>query len=102
MKTRADFTADAGDEEMTKGKAIVVDIQVGGYLQAKSLEQACARLINNEGSRTKINFAIKLPNGEVKTITIRDEDDETVAYGDFDGLPSMLDYAQALHEEGKI
>ena len=48
----------------------------------------------------KMHFTIKLPNGETKHITIRDEDGETVAYGDFEGLPSFLDYSrQVLGEE---
>jgi len=46
--------------------------------------------------RSKMNFAIKLPDGKVKYITIRDEDEETVAYGDFEGLPSALDYAKEV------
>jgi len=89
-------------------KAVVASIQVGGVMDARNLEEACRKYIkmvdssDEEGYRAKIIFVIALPNGEVKQITIRDEDEETVAYGDFEGLPSFLDYAQevtGIHEE---
>ena len=86
---------------MPKGKAIVTEIQVNGLYGAKSLEEAC-KIFMRLGCRTKIHFVIKLPDGEERHITIRDEDTETVAYGDFKGLPSMLDYAQALKDEGSL
>jgi len=79
-------------------KAIVTEIQVGGNKIVYSLEGACGEYLRmmkqEEGYRSKINFAIKLPNGKIGHITIRDGDGETVAYGDFEGLPSFLDYAQ--------
>ena len=83
-------------------KAIVTEIQVGGGVCVNNLEQACAdfmsmvRTTSDTGYRAKLNFAITLPNGETKHITIRDEDNETVAYGDFDGLPNVLDYAKEV------
>lgn len=77
-------------------KAIVKQIQVGGICEAKSLEEACEKYTQPTIMRSKIYFLIKLPNGEEKSITIRDEDDETVAYGDFEGLPSFLDYAKEV------
>lgn len=85
-------------------KAVVKGIQVGGYRNCRSLEEAACEYIkcinlwhhNVIVPRTKIHFDIKLPNGEVKHITIRDEDEETVAYGDFEGLPSALDYAKEI------
>jgi len=55
-----------------------------------------------DGYRAKISFCIILPTSEVRQITIRDEDDMTIAYGDFEGLPSILDYAGTLREEGKV
>lgn len=73
-------------------KAIVKEIQVGGVYDAVNLEDACNKFC--DCPRSKINFTIKLPNGEIKSITIRDEDDETVAYGDFEGLPSFLEYSR--------
>jgi len=87
-------------------KAIVKEIQVGGYEDCPNLEEACkffTEMMEVAGAkfvpRTKIIFVIQLPNGETKQITIRDEDYETVAYGDFEGLPSILDYAKELAQE---
>jgi hypothetical protein len=80
-------------------KAIVKEIQVGGGLCFKNLEDACkcyTDMLKQEVARTKMLFAIELPSGEVKQITIRDEDGETVAYGDFEGLPSFLDYSKTV------
>ena len=83
-------------------KAIVVDIQVGGFWTEHSLKGATHRYIamlnGEEGYRAKMIFAIRLSSGEIKLITIRDEDDETVAYGDFEGLPSFLDYSKEVLE----
>lgn len=84
-------------------KAIVTEIQVGGGTICHSLEKACITfkemVDSRETPRTKIHFTIQLPTGEVKTITIRDEDDKTVAYGNFEGLPSFLDYAKEVDNE---
>ena len=83
-------------------KAIVKEIQVGGGLCFKNLEDACKEFVrmasnsSDTGYRAKILFAIELPTGTVKVITIRDEDRETVAYGDFEGLPSFLDYSKTV------
>ncbi len=81
-------------------KAMIVEIQVGGGKLVHSLTLAAREYVemmkSTDGYRAKINFTIKLPNGEIKSITIRDEDDETVAYGNFDGLPNALDYAQEV------
>lgn len=85
-------------------KAIVRDIQVGGGQICGSLEEACREYMGmieeHSMARTKINFAIELPNNKIKHITIRDVDGETIAYGDFEGLPSMLDWARELQEKG--
>ena len=80
-------------------KAIVKEIQVCGGKCVDNLEDACiGYLLCSYGDmpRTKLNFTIVLPNKEVKSITIRQEDDEIVAYGDFEELPSMLDYAKEI------
>jgi hypothetical protein len=83
-------------------KAIVKEIQVGGNHCVKSLEEACWEFTEmvthskDTGYRAKLNFTIKLPDGKIKSITIRDEDDETVAYGDLAGLPSFLDYSKEV------
>ena len=84
-------------------KAIVTEIQVGGGTICHSLEKACITFKGmvdaQECPRTKIRFGILLPNGQGKTITIRDEDGQTVAYGDFDGLPNFLDYAEEVRND---
>jgi len=62
-----------------KRKAIVKEIQIGGYEFAHSLELACGKYLDMIYSgrpyRSKMIFVIELPNGETKQITIRDEDD---------------------------
>jgi len=55
-------------------------------------------LVQENVKRTKIHFTIQCPDGKVRFITIRDEDGGTVAYGDFEGLPSFLDYAKDVRE----
>ena len=74
-------------------KAVVKEIQVGGYHTCHSLRDACEEYLDPACTRSKMLFAIELPSGEVKQITIRDEDGEVVAYGDFDGLPDFLEYS---------
>ena len=78
-------------------KAQVIEIQVGGGKLCYSLAEACEAYPFE--LRSKIYFLIELPNGDRKQITIRDEDAETVAYGDFKGLPSFMDYAKEIAEE---
>jgi len=79
-------------------RAIVKEIQIGGDEIVHSLEDACCEYMemvhSPESYRAKMNFTIQLPDGEIKSITIRDEDDQTVAYGDFVELPSFLDYSK--------
>ena len=78
-------------------KAVVKSIQVGGFHNCHSLEEACRYYTNcGDLEREKIIFVIELPDGTLKQITIRDEVNETVAYGDFEGLPSMLQYAEEI------
>jgi len=84
-------------------KAIVKEIQVGGYKCVNSLKEACEKyteMVKSSGEyRAKIIFVIELPNGETKQITIRDEDNQTVAYGDFEGIPDFLEYSLIIKEE---
>jgi len=80
-------------------KAIVTEIQVGGFHNCHNLKDTCEEYLDifldkEFAPRTKIHFTIQLPNGIRKVITIRDEDNQTVAYGDFEGLPNFLDYAK--------
>ena len=75
-------------------KAIVKYIQVDGSYDAHSLGDACVALI--AGGGYKIHFAIELPDGSMRTITIRDDENGTVAYGDFEGLPDFLDYSKEV------
>lgn len=89
-----------------KRKAIVKEIQVGGYNCFKSLHEACNDYVNsmkesNCSMRPKIIFTIELPNGDIKQITIRDEEDQAVAYGDFEGLPDFLEYSKIIEKENK-
>jgi len=83
-------------------KAIVKEIQVCGGRLYKELYRACLNYLEvvGEGTdREKLHFTIELPDGSVKSITIRQEDDCVVAYGDFEGLPDMLDYATQVQKE---
>lgn len=78
-------------------KAIVFEIQVCGGRLFNDLESACQdylQCLKDGIDREKIHFSIRLPNGERKGITIRQEDGNVVAYGDFAGLPDALDYAR--------
>jgi len=77
-------------------KAKVLEIQVGGGRIFKTLLDACLEYPNCE--RSKMHFYIELPDGSRRAITIRDEDEEVVAYGDFEGLPSALDYAREIQK----
>jgi len=77
--------------------ATVKEIQVCGGKIHKTLSEACLNYLERVDigtDREKIDFAILLANGETRHITIRQEDDKVVAYGDFDGLPNALEYAQ--------
>ena len=78
-------------------KAVVTQIQVGVATQAARLQAAitAAYFAPEEfAARPKLIFVIKCNDGQTRQITIRDEDTETVAYGDFAGLPSFLEYAR--------
>ena len=80
-------------------KAIVTEIQVCGGKITSNLKQACEEYLHclEAGiDREKLNFIITLPDGSIKHITIRQEDDYVVAYGGFEGLPSALEYASEV------
>jgi len=72
----------------------VVSIQIGGITIANSLLDACLRYIHDNPPRSKISFIIRDNNGELKSLTIRDMDKGTVAYGNFDGIQDFLEFAQ--------
>lgn len=78
--------------------AKVKEIQVCGGTIHTSLYEACKEYIKSidEGwtEKEKLHFTIILSSGKVKCITIRQEGDGMVAYGDFEGLPNFLDWAQ--------
>jgi DNA invertase Pin-like site-specific DNA recombinase len=74
-------------------KAVVNEIQVNGGVIVHSLEEAITEYHKNHDS-FKLHFLITLPNGETKSITIRQEQSLTVAYGDFEGLPNFIEYSQ--------
>jgi len=64
---------------------VVKEIQVCGGRLFNNLEEACKdylRCLEVGTDRKKFNFTIVLPNGEVKHITIKQENDQMVAYGD--------------------
>jgi hypothetical protein len=89
---------------MIKGKKAIVEVvQVGGWHECDTLQEVCeSYLAIGEGGRDKICFVIRLDNGEIRQITVRQEDNEMVAYGDFSELPSFIEYAFLLREQGKI
>ena len=77
----------------------VIQIQVCGGRLCPTLETACQEYLEclrNGVDREKLHFTIALPDGEVKAITIRQEHDRVVAYGDFEGLPNFLEYADEI------
>lgn len=65
--------------------AVVESIQVNGGQVVYSLYEA-TRLYQEDDDSFKLNFAIRLPNGELKTITFRREDNRTVVYGNMKDL----------------
>ena len=79
--------------------AMVKEIQVCGGRIFTNLADVCADYLDcleQDIDREKINFSVAMPNGQVKHITFRQEDDRIVVYGDFEGLPSFFDYAQEV------
>ena len=81
---------------------IVKEIQVCGHRLHTNLASACRDYLDCLASgidREKIHFSFLLPNGESKSITIRQDGDRVIAYGDFEGLPNALEWAMDLEEE---
>ena len=77
--------------------ATVIEIQVCGSKLVSTLKKACQEYLHclkNGTDREKLHFCIVLATGETRSITIRQEDNEVVAYGDFEGLPNALEWAQ--------
>lgn len=87
------------DEKRPKGLAKIREIQICGGRLFTNLHWACQGYIEDINSgidRRKLNFSIVLPNGQVKHITFRQEDEDIIVYGDFEGLASVLDYAEEV------
>lgn len=86
-------------------KATVKEIQVCGGRLFATLEGACREYLDcldQNIDREKLHFTVIMPDKSVKGITIRQEADGLVAYGDFDGLPNMLDYAREVEGEKEL
>lgn len=77
----------------------IVKPEKGGTLADVCIDYIQALL--QEVDRQKINFAIILDDGTTKTITFRQEDDSIHVYGDFEGMPDALEWAQRIMEETK-
>lgn len=75
-------------------KAVVKEIQINGGLIVSDLDSAVKRL-SYEGPQ-KIHFCIEMPDGSLKGISFRQEGQEVLAYGDFEGLPDFIDVVEAV------
>jgi len=72
------------------------EIQVCGLNLYNKLYHACQDYIKrvDEGiDREKLNFAIKLADGSTKHITFRETANGIEVYGDFEGMPDMLEWS---------
>lgn len=88
-------------EIVAKEPAIVKGFQVGGVTILNTLRGACSAFVLEEAQ--KLNILVQFPDGNTHSLTLReDNDDNTVMYGDFQGLPSFLEYATYLQEKGEI
>ena len=79
--------------------AKVREIQICGGEITDSLFNACLIYIDNveEGiDREKLHFTIILDDNTLKSITFRQEDDGIHVYGDFEGMPDALEWAQRI------
>ncbi len=76
--------------------ATVREIQVDGGKVVQTLEEACIEYLARleETDRKKLHFCIILASGKIRGITVRQEGDRVIAYGDFEGLPNALEEAQ--------
>ena len=90
----------AADKELTNTKPLklakVKAIQTNGYHICYTLKNACQELLDpaNENAPEKMNIAVITLSGKVKHITLRQEDDGIYVYGDFEGMPDFVEYAQ--------
>ena len=79
--------------------AKVKEVQVcGGHLY-DNLYDACRdyiKCIKGGIDREKLNFAVELDDGTTKHITFRETDGGIEVYGDFEGMPDALEWAQEL------
>jgi len=78
------------------------EIQVCGLDLYDRLYHACQDYIRrvDEGiDREKLNFAVKLDDGSTKHITFRETADGIEVYGDFEGMPDMLEWAKRSVDE---
>jgi len=79
--------------------AKVKEIQVcGGHLYDNLLGAFSdyLRCLADGVDREKVNFSVVLDDGKVNHITFRQEDDGIHVYGDFEGMPNALEWAQRL------
>jgi hypothetical protein len=82
--------------------AKVKEIQVCGGRITTMLSDACLNYIEDiaQGTdRAKLNFSIVLDDGTTKHITFRQEDDGIHVYGDFEGMPDALEWANRVTDK---
>ena len=80
-------------------KAIIKDIQVCGVGVYYNLHDACAeylRCVDNGTDREKMSFQIVLSTGDIKHITIRQEEGWIAIYGDLGELPGFIEFAKEV------
>ena len=84
-------------------EAIVTEIQVCGGRICHSLIDACREYLayQEETDREKLHFSITLADGSIKAITIRQDGNRVICYGDFAGIPNAFEWAMGLKQEGK-
>ena len=78
------------------------EVQVCGCRVFDNLEEACSDYLHclaNDIDREKLNFAVELDDGTVKHITFRETEDGVEVYGDFEGMPDALEWAQKYVKE---
>jgi len=79
--------------------AKVREIQSCGGKISLRLMDACFDYLEDviDGTdRSKLNFSIETDSGDIKHITFCQEDNGIHVYGDFEGMPNFLEWAQ-LH-----
>ena len=93
------------EEQMTKRNLEVpevIEVQVGGVLNCKTLEEACKAYLNllKEACPNKIHFYIQLRNSKTGSITLRQEKKAIIVYGDFPDMVDTLELAQIWYKRG--